>query len=61
MEAVLARLGLAVPPEDLPFLQKTLARQRELLAAWVTRVPPDTEPALVFRVLPTPGGAASAD
>lgn len=50
VQAVLDRLGLAVPAADLPFLQRTLLRQRELLRSLSAAVPADTEPAHVFRV-----------
>jgi hypothetical protein len=48
-QAVLDRLGIVVAPEDLPFLQRTLVRQREFLRLLAQQVPPDTEPAHVFR------------
>lgn len=50
-QAVLDRLGIVVRPEDLPFLQRTLVRQRELLRGEAARVAPETEPAHVFRPL----------
>ena len=48
--AALERLGIAVPAQDLPFLQRTLLRQRELMAVLAADVPGDTEPAHVFKV-----------
>ena len=59
VETLLARRGIAVADADLPFLRRTLARQRAVLADWAARVPADTEPALVLRVLP-PHGEADA-
>ena len=50
VQAVLDRLGLAVPAADLPFLQRTLLRQRELMRTLSAAVPADTEPAHVFGV-----------
>jgi hypothetical protein len=50
VQAVLDRLGLAVPVADLPFLQRTLLRQRELVRSLSAAVPSDTEAAHVFRV-----------
>ena len=47
-KAVLERLGIPVPATDLPFLERTFARQRELLLAMAAHVPPETEPAHVF-------------
>lgn len=47
--AELARLGIAVPEEDIAFLQRTLQRQRELLRVMREQVPVDAEPATVFR------------
>ena len=52
VETLLARRGIAVAAEDLPFLRRTLARQRAILDDWTGRVPSDTEPALVLRVRP---------
>ncbi|NUZ06586.1 hypothetical protein [Piscinibacter koreensis] len=49
--AELARLGIAVPEEDLAFLQRALQRQRELLCTWREQLPRDAEPATVFRPL----------
>jgi hypothetical protein len=49
-QAVLARLGITVPAEDLPFLRRARSRQRDLLDEWSASLPPDTEPALVFRL-----------
>ena len=49
VQAVLDRLGLTVPAGDLPFLQRTLLRQRELLRSLGAAVPADTEPAHGFR------------
>jgi hypothetical protein len=46
--SVLDRLGIAVPAGDLPFLQRTFVRQRELLDLLAQRVPPETEPASAF-------------
>ncbi|WBY03021.1 hypothetical protein PE066_05650 [Ramlibacter tataouinensis] len=48
--AALQRLGITVPAGDLPFLQRTLLRQRELRRELMERVPADTEPANVFRL-----------
>jgi hypothetical protein len=50
VQAVLAGLGLVVPATDLPFLQRTLLRQRELLLGLGHAVAADTEAAHVFRV-----------
>lgn len=47
-QAVLDRLGIPVPATDLPFLERTFARQRELLLKMAAEVPPETEPAHVF-------------
>jgi hypothetical protein len=52
VQAILQRAGIAVPVEDIPFLQRTLVRQRELLGRVRERVPPETEPAHVFRPAP---------
>jgi hypothetical protein len=51
VQAVLDRLGLVVPEADLPFLQRTLLRQREFLLRLSGAVPADTEAAHVFKVL----------
>jgi hypothetical protein len=51
VQAALDRLGLNVPATDLPFLQRTLSRQQEVLAQLRGTVPPETEPAHVFRLL----------
>jgi hypothetical protein len=53
--SALRRLGLSVPESDLPFLSRTLQRQRQTLAG-CTEVPAHTEPALVFRVEPPVNG-----
>jgi hypothetical protein len=50
VQALLGRLGLVVPAADLPFLQRTLLRQRELSLHLRAAVPPETEAAHVFRV-----------
>jgi hypothetical protein len=50
VQAELDRLGLDVPATDLPFLQRTLLRQRELLRQLSRIVPADTEAAHVFKV-----------
>jgi hypothetical protein len=47
-KAVLDRLRIPVPATDLPFLERTFARQRELLLGMAAHVPPETEPAHVF-------------
>jgi len=49
VQALLRRAGIVVPAGDLPFLQRTLLRQRELLDHIRARVRPETEPAHVFR------------
>jgi hypothetical protein len=46
---MLARLGIVVPEEDLPFLRRARQRQRELLNEWSSFIPSDAEPALVFK------------
>jgi hypothetical protein len=51
VQARLARLGIAVPQEDLPFLQRALNRQRELLKRHSEQLVPEAEPAHVFRPL----------
>jgi hypothetical protein len=50
VRAELDRLGIAVPAVDIPFLQRTLLRQRELLRGQIAQLAPETEPAHVFRV-----------
>jgi hypothetical protein len=50
-QAELDRLGITVPVGDIPFLQRTLLRQRELLRGQSVQLSPDTEPAHVFRPL----------
>jgi hypothetical protein len=57
VQGVLERLGLSVPAGDLPFLQRTLARQQDLRRALRAAVPPETEPAHVFRPPGSPRGA----
>jgi hypothetical protein len=52
-QAELDRLGIAVPAGDIPFLQRTLLRQREVLRHHSARLSPETEPAHVFKVLQT--------
>jgi hypothetical protein len=52
VQAELDRLGIAVPAGDLPFLQRTLLRQRELLRGQSAQLAPETEPAHVFRAQP---------
>lgn len=59
VQAVLDRLGLAVPAADLTFLQRTLLRQREFLLRLSVVVPADTEPAHVFKVLAEPAQMTS--
>lgn len=49
VQAALDRLGLKVPAEDLPFLQRARNRQQQLLKEW-SSLPADSEPALVFKV-----------
>lgn len=51
VEAELERLGIVVPAGDIPFLQRTLLRQRELLRGPIAQLSPETEPAHVFRTL----------
>jgi hypothetical protein len=51
VQAELDRLGIVVPAGDIPFLQRTLLRQRELLRGQIAQIPPETEPAHVFRTL----------
>ncbi len=50
VQAALDRLGLKVPAEDLPFLQRARNRQQQLLKEWSSSVLVDSEPALVFKV-----------
>ncbi|MFW7340557.1 hypothetical protein V0R37_03325 [Pollutimonas sp. H1-120] len=52
VQAKLERLGIAVPEEDLPFLQRAFNRQRELLRRQSTQLSPESEPAHVFRPSP---------
>ncbi|UYO93867.1 hypothetical protein [Pollutimonas sp. M17] len=52
MEAKLRQLGIAVVREDIPFLQRSFLRQRELLRRHAERLSPETEPAHVFRPSP---------
>jgi len=47
--AQLQRLGISPPPEDIPFLERSYSRQQELLARIEQRLPPHTEPAMVFK------------
>lgn len=54
VQAELARLGISVPAEDLPFLQRALERQRKVVRSWSGRVSAITEPALTFRVRNAP-------
>jgi len=49
LRSALDRLGIKVPAADLPFLQRARRRQEELLAEWSQLVPPESEPALVFK------------
>jgi hypothetical protein len=58
-QAELDRLGIAVPAGDIPFLQRTLLRQRELLRSQGARLLPETEPAHVFKPLAPAGDAKS--
>lgn len=51
VQAKLEQLGIAVPQEDIPFLQRAFLRQRELLHRHTEQLPPETEPAHVFRLL----------
>jgi hypothetical protein len=51
VQSLLSRLGLVVPAADLPFLQRTLLRQRELALRLRAAVPPETESAHVFKVV----------
>jgi hypothetical protein len=50
-QAELDRLGIAVPAGDIPFLQRTLLRQREVGRDHRARLSPETEPAHVFKAL----------
>jgi hypothetical protein len=49
VQVLLERLGILVPSDDIPFLQRALLRQRELLRGMSAQVRPETEPAHVFR------------
>jgi hypothetical protein len=49
-QAELDRLGIAVPAGDIPFLQRTLLRQREVLRSHSAELSLETEPAHVFKV-----------
>ena len=49
VRAELARLGIVVPDEDIPFLQRTWMRQREVMRTVRVHSEPDSEPVLVFR------------
>lgn len=57
--AALQRVGIEVRASDIPFLRRTLYRQRELLRIMGEQVQPETEPAHVFR--PGACAAPSAD
>lgn len=50
VQSVLGRIGIAVPPQDIAFLQRTFSRQRELLRLIAEHVQPETEPANVLSV-----------
>jgi hypothetical protein len=58
VQAVLDRLGLTVPAADLPFLQRTWLRQRELSLRLRSAVPAETEAAHVFKVRAVTEGVA---
>jgi hypothetical protein len=47
--ALLQRAGIVVPAGDIPFLERTLLRQRDLLRQIRLQIGPETEPAHVFR------------
>jgi hypothetical protein len=48
----LQRLGIAVPDSDLPFLQRTRARQIALAQTLAQTVAPTVTPAMVFHAVP---------
>ena len=49
VQTTLERIGINVPVADLPFLRRARQRQQELLNAWSSVVPHDSEPATIFR------------
>ena len=61
VRSLLDRLGLAPPDADLPFLQRTLLRQREALRVIEAQVHPHTEPAHVFRPLAAKDESAAGE
>ena len=59
-EQRLSALGIDLPPQEIAHLRRTFKRQRAALRSWEERVPPTTEPALVF-ALGDEGAATMAE
>jgi hypothetical protein len=47
--SILRRLGIEVPNEDIPFLQRALQKQAALRQHWDSIISPEIEPALTFK------------